>query len=57
VYILIFYHFILINIIFIITIILFIEKNNNDGKQIKNKKNQEGIKIWVKSNMIGSLEI
>ena len=30
---------------------------NNDEKQIKNKINEEWIKIWVKGNMFGSLGI
>jgi hypothetical protein len=30
---------------------------NDDEKQIKNKINEEWIKIWVKDNMIGSLKI
>jgi hypothetical protein len=33
-----------------------IKKYNNDEKN-KNEINEEWIKIWVKSNMIGSLKI
>jgi len=29
---------------------------NDDEKQIKNKINEEWIKIWVKGNMFGSLD-
>ena len=47
----------------LIIIILFTEnyekmmKKNYDEKQVKMKINEEWIKIWVNSNMIGRLKI